>query len=124
MSYNEYNPNHKGLSRALRGRMTKAEASLWKYGLKVSKLGVPFKRQRSIDQYIVDFVCLSLKLVIEVDGLTHEYPETQKNDEIRECRLKELGFCVLRFSDSEVLNDINAVIGRIREVIDELKASN
>lgn len=102
--------------------MTKAEASLWKYGLKASKLGVPFKRQRPIDQYIVDFVCLPHKLVIEVDGLTHEYPEVQENDRVREQRLKELGFYVLRFSDSEVLNDINAVIGRIGEVIDELKA--
>lgn len=104
--------------------MTKAEASLWKYGPKASKLGVLFKRQRPIDQYIVDFVCLPIKLVIEVDGLTHEYSEIQENDRIRERRLKELGFHVLRFSDPEILNDINAVTGRISEVIDELKASS
>lgn len=122
MSHQDYNAKHKGLARALRGRMTKAEASLWKYGLKASKLGAPFKRQRPIGQYIVDFVCLPFRLIIEVDGRTHEYPEVQENDRIREERLKEVGFYILRFSDSEVLNDINAVIGRIREVIDELRA--
>ena len=100
--------------------MTKAEAYLWRYGLRASNLGVPFRRQRPIDRYIADFVCLPLKLVIEVDGMTHEFPEVQKNDVIRQRRLESLGFIVLRFSDDEVLRDINAVLGRITEVIDEI----
>ena len=123
MSHQDYNPNHKGLARALRGRMTKAEASLWKYGLKASNLGVAFKRQRPIDKYIADFVCLPLKLIVEIDGLTHEYTEVQENDKIRERRLQELGYYIIRFSDSEVLNDINAVLGRLSEVILELRKS-
>lgn len=121
LAFNHYNKSNKGLARALRRNMTKAEACLWKYGLKASNLGVPFRRQRSIDQYIVNFVCLPLKLVIEVDGSTHEFLEIQKRDVVRQRRLEELGFVVLRFSDEDVLNDINAVLGRIVEVMDVLK---
>ena len=120
LAFNHYNKSSKGFARALRRNMTKAEACLWKYGLRASNLGVPFRRQRPIDRYIVDFICLPLKLVIEVDGITHEFPEVQKKDVIRQRQLETLGFTVLRFSDDEVLSDINAVLGRIAEVIDEL----
>lgn len=81
MNNNYYNPKHKFLARKLRSKMTKAEACLWKYGLRASKQGVPFRRQRPIDQYIADFVCLPLKLIIEVDGIN--VFETKKSDTVK-----------------------------------------
>jgi len=115
-----YNKHHKGLAKSLRSNMTKAEACLWKYALSASQRGVKFRRQRPIAQYIADFVCLPLNLIIEVDGLTHEYPEVIENDKIRQRILEELGFVVLRFDDEEVLNDINRVILHIDAEIERL----
>ena len=115
-----YNKKHKGLARALRKDMTKAEACLWKYALKSSQRGVKFRRQRPIDLFIVDFICLPLKLIIEVDGITHQDPKVIKKDKDKDKRLSELGFHVLRFEDVEVLNDINAVIYTIDEEIKKL----
>lgn len=94
--------------------MTKAEACLWKYVLRARMLsGHQFRRQRPVDKYIVDFVCLKLKLVIEVDGITHEHGEVANRDQVRQDRLEELGFTVIRFTDDEVLSQIN----RVRESI-------
>ena len=121
MNNNHYNKSHKGLAKALRFKMTKAEACLWKYGLRANKRGIKFRRQRPIDQYIVDFVYLPLKLVIEVDGLTHQYPEVIENDKLRAQRLRKLGFTILRFEDSDILNDINGVIRNIDYEIENLQ---
>jgi very-short-patch-repair endonuclease len=94
--------------------MTKAEACLWKYALSKKRLlGLTFRRQRPILQYIVDFVCLKLKLVIEVDGYSHEISENQEKDVLRQKDLENSGFVVLRFKDEEVLNDMKNVIERI-----------
>lgn len=102
--------------------MTKAEACLWKYVLRASKLrGYPFRRQRPISRYIADFACLDLKLVIEVDGYTHTLPETLEKDKRKTSDLKELGFEVLRFTDAEVLFDISNVIRRLEEYVDEFE---
>ena len=82
-----------------RKSMTKSEAVMWKYLLSRRQIeGYQFRRQRPIDNYIVDFACLPLKLVIEVDGLSHDSEEAQQKDKIRDKRLKELGFTNLRFS--------------------------
>jgi very-short-patch-repair endonuclease len=102
--------------------MTKAEACLWKYVLKGRVLkGYQFRRQRPIDQYIVDFVCLPLKLIIEVDGITHTYGEVANNDEIRQAKLESLGFKVIRFEDDEVLTQINRVRESILEVMEQIE---
>jgi very-short-patch-repair endonuclease len=100
--------------------MTKAEACLWKYVLKAKRLmGYQFRRQRPVLNYIVDFMCKELMLVIEVDGITHHWEETIKNDEARENVLKSAGFTVLRFTDDEVLNHINAVIDYLEDWIEK-----
>ena len=72
-------------------------------------LGYQFRRQRIIDNYIVDFVCLPLKLVIEVDGITHDSPNALKRDLLRDEKLILLGFTTLRFSSWEVLNKMDDV---------------
>ncbi len=101
--------------------MTKAEACLWKSGLKARKMkGYSFSRQRPVSDYIVDFICKDLNLVIEVDGITHLDEKTIMQDEIKEENLKALGFTVLRFRDEEVLNQINLVLHAIEKSINLL----
>ena len=69
-----YNKNLQPFANKLRKQMTKAEACLWKYVLRASYLkGYPFRRQRPVLNYIADFICMELMLVIEVDGITHHW---------------------------------------------------
>ncbi len=117
-----YNKRLKPLARALRGNMTKAEACLWKYALQGRRLkGYQFRRQRPVLDYIADFMCIRLNLIIEVDGLSHDNEEVQQMDEVREIQLKRAGFHVVRFSDEDVLTDVNGVISAIEQVIDSIE---
>lgn len=104
--------------------MTKAEACLWKYALKSKKLkGYTFRRQRPVLKYIADFMCLDLKLVIEVDGGTHLEAATIAKDKVKQKDLEEAGYTVLRFTDHEVLKHMNAVIGSIEEWVEQYEKS-
>ena len=93
---------------------TEAERFLWDR-LRGNRLGKKFNRQHVIGQYIVDFVCLEEKLVIEVDGGYHSEPRQQESDELREEELERMGYHVIRFSNEEVMNDIESVLDEIRE---------
>jgi len=105
-----YNKNLQPFANKLRKDMTKAEACLWKYVLKARRMkGSQFRRQRPVLNYIADFMCKELMLIIEVDGITHTWEETIKKDKIRQDALEAAGFTVLRFTDDEVLNNIQAV---------------
>ncbi len=110
-----YNKRLKALARANRANMTKSEACLWKYVLsRRQMMGYQFRRQRPIGNYIADFACLPLGLVIEVDGWTHDDEMAFERDQIRDRDLKALGFTTLRFSSWEVLNrieDVGMIIG-------------
>ncbi len=108
-SYNHwhYNPKLKRFAASNRQAMTKAEACLWKYLLGRRQLmGYRFHRQRPVGNYIADFLCKELMLIIEVDGLTHEFEEVAEKDLSREKKLREMGFAVIRFDDNEVLQDM------------------
>ncbi len=106
-----YNRHLKEYANSLRQSMTKAEACLWKYALKAGKLkNWQFRRQRPVLNFIADFMCKELLLVIEVDGYTHLLDETMEKDRIKENALSDVGFRILRFRDEEVLNDIDNVI--------------
>ncbi len=100
-------------AKAMRANPTKAEALLWEK-LKTKKLGHKFRQQHPIDNYIVDFVCLSKKLVIEVDGKIHNLQE--KEDQERQLLLEEKkGYIFLRFTNDEVLGNIDKVVAKIEE---------
>jgi len=71
--------------------------------------GYGFLRQRPVLDYIVDFMCKELMLIIEVDGYSHGFEEQWALDKIRQHKLEDLGFTVLRFSDEEVLKDLDNV---------------
>jgi very-short-patch-repair endonuclease len=115
-----YNKNLKGLAKANRVAMTKAEACLWKYVLRARQMkGYQFRRQGPVLNFIADFMCKELKLIIEVDGSTHHYSDTQFYDQTRQRELEDAGFTILRFADEEVLEAINEVMSRIEDWIEK-----
>ena len=112
-----YNKNLKQYSRQLRGNMTDAERHLWAK-IRVKQLkGYQFYRQKPIGDYIVDFYCPRAKLVIEIDGSHHLVGETIEYDRIRDDYLCSLGLRVLRFTNNDVLGNIEGVIERIKDKI-------
>lgn len=117
---NHYNKSLKNKAKRLRNESTITEATLWKYVLRASGLGYPFKRQRSIGKYIADFVSLPIKLIIEVDGITHSYDEVAEKDEIRQKELENLGFTIIRISDDEILLNLDRVRNYLLEEIKNL----
>ena len=119
-----YNTNLQPYANRLRKEMTKAEVCLWKYVLRASKMkGYPFRRQRPVLNYIADFMCKELMLIIEVDGSIHELEEIMKNDEIRQKALEESGFTVLRFTNEEVLTNIQWVHSYLEDWIEKKTGS-
>ena len=97
--------------------MTPAESVLWDC-LKNNQLGLKFRRQHPIYGYIPDFVCLKKRLVVEVDGAYHYVGDQPMNDEERTKYLNQYGFAVIRFTNEEVLFDIDNVINKIRQAMD------
>jgi very-short-patch-repair endonuclease len=107
-------PHLKQNRNALRNDMTEAEETLWAL-LRGKKFdGRKFRRQHSIEDYIVDFYCASERLVIEVDGTVHDSPEAVANDSLRDETLKSWGFCILRFRNDEVFNEPALVLNKIK----------
>jgi very-short-patch-repair endonuclease len=82
-------------------------------------LGYDFHRQKPIDNYILDFYCHELNLGIELDGYSHELIEVFEKDTVKSKRLEDLGINVLRFSDRQILKDMNNVIRTIEFFIEE-----
>lgn len=109
--YGSHAPEKRELAHQMRMRMTPAEARLWRR-LHDSRLrGLHFRRQQIIDGFIVDFYCHEVGLVVEVDGDVHD--QRREYDEQREEILRQRELTILRFRNEEVLDDINAVVGRI-----------
>ena len=103
-------------AKRMRKEPTDAEAALWEL-LRDKKLGDKFRRQHLIDDFIVDFVCLSKNLVIEVDGGYHNDPTQKEYDQQRTLYLNEKGFKVIRFSNEEVLGNTEAVLTKIKDIL-------
>jgi very-short-patch-repair endonuclease len=108
-----------GAARELRTRQTEAERIIW-YKLRDKQLcGIKFRRQEPIGNYIVDFVSFDKKLILEIDGSPHKKTLTKINDNRRTLWLQEQGFKVLRFWNSDILNDIEDVLKKIIEFTKE-----
>jgi len=113
MFYNA-KPNIFRKAEELRNNMTEAEKLLWER-LSKKQLGIRFKAQHPIEQFIADFYCHSAKLVIELDGEIHNH---QKEYDIgREAELGKYDITVIRFKNQEVFEDIDGVVERIREYL-------
>lgn len=100
-------------AKALRNNMTEAEKRLWAELRRRRLLGCKFRRQQPIGPYIVDFACLSLRLIVELDGGQHA--REMAHDKSRDRWLTEEGFTVLRFWNHEVFENIQGVLERIAD---------
>ncbi|MDH7461430.1 endonuclease domain-containing protein [Chitinophagaceae bacterium 26-R-25] len=119
-----YNINLKAFSRKLRNHSTVGEILLWMQ-LRAGQLrGFTFNRQKPLGNYIVDFYCKPLKLVIEVDGGYHFTPEQRVRDQQRQQILESMNLHFLRFRDEEVRNDMNNVIKAIEHYIKAFEATD
>ena len=92
----------------LRCQMTQSEVVLWNF-LKYKPLGFKFRRQHPFGVYILDFYCHKVKLTIEVDGKYHDFESQKKLDEMRTHNIIRMGLTELRFTNEEVLSDIESV---------------
>ena len=102
-----------------RRNSTTAENVLWQ-NIRNKQLGVEFRRQHIIGDFIVDFVCLDKMLVIEVDGGYHTERSQSEDDEIRTRILNSLGFSLVRFSNDRVLFDLDNVKSDIKNILRQL----
>jgi len=104
----------------LRNRMTPAEEMLWNL-VKANEWQLKFRRQHPIANYIADFYCHGVKLVIEVDGSIHDTDEAKRNDAAREQHLRELGLTVLRFRNEEIFYNTKETLSTIGNTITALQ---
>src|SRR5262245_24894262 len=105
-------------ARYLRRNRTSAERRLWRELRQVKQIGCKFRQQVPIDHFIVDFACLSRRLIVEVDGGTHSTDEEIGRDARRERYLKEQGFRILRVWNADVRENISGVMDTIIAVLD------
>jgi len=98
------------IARKLRKTPTFAEKRLWNELRKLRQQGYHFRRQHPIEGFVVDFACLSQKVIIEVDGAQHQLPENSRSDASRDARLHWLGYRMLRFGNGDVADHLDGVV--------------
>jgi len=102
-------------AKELRATMTRAETLLWRY-LKAHRVdGLGFRRQVPFRNYIADFACLSARLIVEIDGASHDFAERQVADQARDAFFAAQGFVTLRFTNEQVMSNLEGVVEAIRE---------
>ena len=101
-------------ARAMRKAMTPAEARLWVRLREFRHDGFQFRRQAPLRGYILDFVCFGSRLIVEVDGASHENDDRARKDRVRDAVLAREGFLTLRFSNLDVRDNIEGVIEKVR----------
>ncbi|KTD57916.1 endonuclease domain-containing protein [Legionella shakespearei] len=106
-------------ARILRKNLTPQEQKIWGLLRKKRFHTLRFRRQEPIGPYIVDFLCVEKKLIIEIDGGQHNTPEQHIYDKERTLYLERLGYHVLRFWNNEVNSDVEIVMETIYKVVAE-----
>jgi very-short-patch-repair endonuclease len=104
-------------ARALRVHATKGESLLWYELRELKPAGIKFRRQCPIGPYIVDFACLAVKLVVEVDGDLHEEERGKRHDAVRDAYLRSLGFDIFRVDGPDVINNAWHVAQVVKEKV-------
>ncbi len=99
----------------LRKKSTKAEKILWEYLRNRKLAGFKFKRQYSVDAFIIDFYCPKVKLGVELDGEVHFTDEAKEYDENRTGFLSDFGIEIIRFKNDEVVNNVEMVLNKIKQ---------
>jgi leucyl-tRNA synthetase len=111
------------IAKQMRKEPTEAENILWN-ALRNRGTGYKFRRQHPIQNYIADFACLDAWLLVEVDGGYHIDAQQKEADTARDAALKELGFTTLRYTNEEVLHNIENVLSQIKQTADNLKTKS
>jgi len=107
--------------RELRNNSTDAEKKLWQH-LKGKQLaGFKFRRQHSIDSYVLDFYCPEVKLAVEIDGPTHFSDDAVEYDQKRNAHISSYGITTIRFLNTDVYKNIDGVLEMIRVKLNELR---
>jgi very-short-patch-repair endonuclease len=119
-----YDSKLKEYARHLRNNSTNAEIKLWMQLKGKQMQGYDFHRQKPIGNYIADFFCNKLRLVIEIDGSTHDFDEVQQKDRNKQDFLNKLGITVLRFTNKEVMSSVFQVVQTIEDYIGEFEKEN
>jgi very-short-patch-repair endonuclease len=101
--------------------MTVAETMLWR-GLRNCRAGAKFRRQMPIGPYVVDFVCIAARIIVELDGPQHDQPEQRLHDARRDAWLREQGWLVLRFSNDLVIGGGNIILEEIQRALKEAES--
>jgi very-short-patch-repair endonuclease len=114
--------NLKIIRRKLRRKSTFCERLLWGK-IRNEQLGVKFRRQFSIGNFVADFYSPALKLVIEIDGETHSTTEEQKRDREKEAYFKSLDIVVIRYNNSDIVEGLEDVVCDISEKVAKMKKS-
>jgi very-short-patch-repair endonuclease len=108
------------LANQMRKNSTEAERILWSRLKKFRVKGFVFRRQHPIHIFIADFYCHRIKLVIEVDGGVHNNEQSMERDDGRTGELERFGIKVIRFTNEQVLSNVDIVTGQISNIIAEL----
>ena len=111
-------PNYREARRELRHDQTFSEKLFWNC-IRANQLGVHFRRQYSVQKYILDFYCSKLKLAIELDGAVHFTDEAKGYDEERTVVLNGFGIEVVRFTNDEIASDLDRVIEKIKTIVEK-----
>lgn len=106
-------PGYKPVRKFLRNNSTKAEIILWRFLKKKQIDGFKFRRQHSIGSFIVDFYCPEKRMAIELDGDVHEVDKQAAYDRIRQRKIESLGIKVLRFTNEDVIQNVEDVLKAI-----------
>jgi very-short-patch-repair endonuclease len=115
-----YNRKLKHLARQLRKNSTLSEVLLWEQ-IKGKALGVEFHRQLPILNYIVDFYCHEIMMIIEIDGISHDNPEKFQDDQNRQSRIEALGVTFARIDDADVKQNMQHVLTYLEDFVRRLK---
>ncbi len=110
------NPKIFRKAKELRKMETHAEKILWTRVSNSQILGLTFRRQHPINQFIADFYCHSTRLVIEIDGSIHDLPENKVYDIERSNLLSQFGLTIIRFKNEDIIDNINQVIDTIIKI--------
>lgn len=107
--------------RNLRKNQTFCEKIMWTYLRDRKTLGYKFKRQYSIDHYVIDFYCPELKFAIELDGSVHDMPDQKEYDAYRQEYLEKFGITFCRITNDEFIGNANMAFKKIEEEISKAK---
>lgn len=116
-------PSTYEIARILRKQQTEAEELLWQLLRNRKVAGLKFRRQHPFENYVLDFYCHEVKLVVEADGSIHNEPEIVQYDNARTARLREVGIAVLRFTNEEIKKNPAFVINKIESWLKPNKAN-